>query len=326
VSRVLGLDIGGSRSRARLVADDVIIGEAEASSASLTAAGPHGADRALAALLQQLPVAAGPLDAVCAGAAGLRAPETRDFLRARLAPLTSSGTVIVVSDAELILPAAGLADGIAVICGTGSIAMGEYQGRNGRAGGWGYLLGDEGSGYWIVRAALRTLLDRRDRAQPGGTASGGTQPGGTQPGTGLPRLGRPDGGQASGDLASSLLAAAGAADLDALHAAFLREPQPRHWARYAPAVLACQDPAVAELAREAAAALAAIAGRVATRIGAPADLPVVLAGGLMAEPRLRAATSAALTAAMPGCDVRPLTEPPVAGAVRLAAAAVPARA
>jgi glucosamine kinase len=316
VSRVLGLDIGGSRSRARLVADDVIIGEAEASSASLTAAGPHGADRALAALLQQLPVAAGPLDAVCAGAAGLRAPETRDFLRARLAPLTSSGTVIVVSDAELILPAAGLADGIAVICGTGSIAMGEYQGRNGRAGGWGYLLGDEGSGYWIVRAALRTLLDRRDRAQPGGT----------QPSTGLPRLGRPDGGQASGDLASSLLAAAGAADLDALHAAFLRAPQPRHWARYAPAVLACQDPAVAELAREAAAALAAIAGRVATRIGAPADLPVVLAGGLMAEPRLRAATSAALTAAMPGCDVRPLTEPPVAGAVRLAAAAVPARA
>ncbi len=316
MSRILGLDIGGSKSRARLVADDVIIAEAEASSASLTAAGQDGADRALTALLRQLPAAAGPLDAVCAGAAGLRAPQTRDFLLARLAPLTRSGTVIVVSDAELILPAAGLADGIAVICGTGSIARGEYQGRNGRAGGWGYLLGDEGSGYWIVRAALRTLLDRRDRGQPD---------------AGQPRRAQrspdqlsPD--QPGGDLGSSLLAAAGAADLDSLHAAFLREPQPRLWARYAPAVLACADPAAAELAREAAAALAGLAARVATRIGAPADVPIVLAGGLMADPRLRTATSAALTATMPGCDVRPLAEPPVAGAVRLAAAAAPARA
>jgi N-acetylglucosamine kinase-like BadF-type ATPase len=45
-------------------------------------------------------------------------------------------------------------DGINIVAGTGSIGYGERQGRTGRAGGWGTLIGDEGSGYWI---AVRTL-------------------------------------------------------------------------------------------------------------------------------------------------------------------------
>ena len=295
MSRVLGIDIGGSKSRARLAADDVIIADASAGSASLNAAGQPGAERALAALLSQLPEGTGPLDAVCIGAAGLGAPQTRGFLLARLSPLTRSGNVIVISDAALILPAAGITDGIAVIGGTGSIAIGQYRGRSERAGGWGYLLGDEGGGYWIVRAAVRTLLERRDRAEPAGA------------------------------LAASLLAATGEADLDALHAAFLQRPQPRHWARYAPAVINSGDPAAALLTTQAAAALAGIGGQVADRLGAPAGLPVVLAGGLMSDPRLREATAAAMVSAVPGCTVQPLAEPPVAGAVRLAAAAATAR-
>jgi hypothetical protein len=48
---------------------------------------------------------------------------------------------------------------------------------------------------------------------------------------------------------------------------------------------------------------------------------VVLAGGLMAHPRLRAATVAAIAAVLPASAVQSLTDPPVAGAVRLAAAA-----
>jgi N-acetylglucosamine kinase-like BadF-type ATPase len=42
------------------------------------------------------------------------------------------------------------ADGISVIAGTGSMAYGEYAGRSARAGGWGELIGDEGSAYWIA--------------------------------------------------------------------------------------------------------------------------------------------------------------------------------
>jgi len=45
-------------------------------------------------------------------------------------------------------------DGISVIAGTGSMAYGEFDGRNARAGGWGELIGDEGSAYWIAREGM----------------------------------------------------------------------------------------------------------------------------------------------------------------------------
>lgn len=289
---LLGLDIGGSTSRARLVRGTEILADAVATSASLSAAGPAAAARALDDLLSRLPCGPGVLDAVCAGAAGLTATQTGDFLAARLAPLTRSGTVVVVEDAALILPAAGLTEGVAVICGTGSIATGRYRGRQCRAGGWGHLLGDEGSGYWIVRAAVRTLLGRRDAAEP------------------------------AGSLGDVLLSAAGTADTTELHAAFLARPEPGYWAAAAPTVLDCDDPAVPALRQDAAAALARLAAVVARRLAAPDDgLPVVLAGGLIAHVGLRAATAAALRQVLPGSMAVPLTEPPVAGAVRLARAA-----
>jgi N-acetylglucosamine kinase-like BadF-type ATPase len=272
------------------VADGVVLDDATTTSASLTAVGLERAAAVLDELLARLPGLESPLDAICAGAAGSRtARETGDFLRARLMPITRSGDVLVVDDASLVLPAAGLADGVAVICGTGSIATGTWHGREARAGGWGYLLGDEGSGYWIVRTAIRALHRRRV--------------------SGLP----------PGDLSARLLGAAGAADLDALRAAFYRRPEPGNWARYAPAVLDCPDPEVAGLVRQAAGELAALAAQVAGQLEA-ADVPVVLAGGLMANERLSAATVAAIGAALPGSPVRVLREPPVAGAVRIAEA------
>lgn len=62
-----------------------------------------------------------------------------------------------------------LADGIAVIAGTGSIALGVRNGASMRCGGWDYLLGDEGSGGWIGKEALRTFTrqsDGRDQRGP----------------------------------------------------------------------------------------------------------------------------------------------------------------
>jgi glucosamine kinase len=293
VSRVLGLDIGGSTTRARLVADGALVAEATAASASMTAAGPQLAGAALADLLSQLPELTGSLDAVCAGAAGARTgSETTEFLRSTLAPLTRGGRVLVVDDASLILPAAGLSDGVAVIGGTGSIATGSWRGRTEWAGGWGYLLGDEGSGYWLVRCAVRTLLARRAQGRP------------------------------AGELGRAVLAAAGPADLDELRAAFYRQPAPRQWARLAPVVLDCADPEAGRLTAAAAGALAGLAGQLADRLGAAGAVPVVLAGGLMRHDRLRAATAAAVTATLPGARVRTLDVPPVAGAVRLALAAV----
>jgi glucosamine kinase len=291
LSRVLGLDIGATSTRARLVADGVVVGDAAAASASLTAVGRDRAAVVLDELLAGLPGLDRPLDAVCAGAAGSRtARETSDFLRARLAPATRAGAVLVVDDASLVLPAAGLAEGVAVICGTGSIATGRWRDREAWAGGWGYLLGDEGSGYWIVRTAIRALHVRR---------AGGLPP---------------------GDLGACLLGAVGVPDLDALRAAFYRRPEPGNWARHAPLVLDCADPEVEAIVRQAAGHLAGLAAQVAGQVEA-AGAPVVLAGGLMASERLRAAAVAALGAVLPASPVRLLREPPVAGAVRLAEAA-----
>ncbi len=292
MSRLLGLDIGGSKTRARLVIDEQIAAEATAQSASLTAAGADRAAAALTDLLGQLPDVTGSLDAVCAGAAGvLTARDTRDILQARLAPLTTSGRVVVVDDASLILPAAGLAEGIAVISGTGSIAVGSWRGRREWAGGWGYLLGDEGSGYWIVRSAIRALLARRADGLPAGA------------------------------LGACLLEATASGDLDALRASFYRRPQPQYWAPYAPAVLNCPDPEAARLTQEAALALADLAVSLARRLAVADDIQVVLAGGLMTHQGLQAATVAAVSAALPASGVRPLSDPPVAGAIRLAASA-----
>ncbi|HEY2686054.1 MAG TPA: BadF/BadG/BcrA/BcrD ATPase family protein [Steroidobacteraceae bacterium] len=45
-------------------------------------------------------------------------------------------------------------DGVNIVAGTGSIAYGEYAGRQARGGGWGELFSDEGSAYWIAREGL----------------------------------------------------------------------------------------------------------------------------------------------------------------------------
>lgn len=59
-------------------------------------------------------------------------------------------------------------DGISVIAGTGSMAYGEYAGRTARAGGWGELIGDEGSAYWIAREGMNLFSRMSDgRAERG---------------------------------------------------------------------------------------------------------------------------------------------------------------
>ena len=60
------------------------------------------------------------------------------------------------------------ADGISVIAGTGSMAYGEYGGRQARAGGWGELFSDEGSAHWIARAGLALFSRMSDGRAPRG--------------------------------------------------------------------------------------------------------------------------------------------------------------
>jgi N-acetylglucosamine kinase-like BadF-type ATPase len=74
--------------------------------------------------------------------------------------ILASDHLSVTNDATIALSGALAGEpGIVVIAGTGSIAFGRNaQGRTARAGGWGYLFGDEGGAFWIVREALRAAL------------------------------------------------------------------------------------------------------------------------------------------------------------------------
>lgn len=77
--------------------------------------------------------------------------------------------ILVVGDAECLLAAAGVnedEDGVALIAGTGSIAWGRsHTGKTSRAGGFGFLFDDGGSGYWIATEALRQIVKAADARQ-----------------------------------------------------------------------------------------------------------------------------------------------------------------
>jgi N-acetylglucosamine kinase-like BadF-type ATPase len=62
----------------------------------------------------------------------------------------------------------GCADGINLVCGTGSIGYGERQGRGARVGGWGEVFSDEGSGYWIAIQGLNAFTRMSDGRLPKG--------------------------------------------------------------------------------------------------------------------------------------------------------------
>lgn len=95
----------------------------------------------------------------------------------------------------------------------------------------------------------------------------------------------------------------------------------------APLVLDCGDTFSRDVTQEAAGALAAIVSSVHERLGSPLELPVLLAGGLLTNHENMAATTVrAIQSGVPAVRPRVATEPPVAGAVRLAMQAVWGRA
>ena len=77
-----------------------------------------------------------------------------------LREILQSDRILVTDDALIALTGATAGQpGLVVIAGTGSIAFGRNSlGRTARAGGWGYLFGDEGGAFWIARQALRAAL------------------------------------------------------------------------------------------------------------------------------------------------------------------------
>jgi N-acetylglucosamine kinase-like BadF-type ATPase len=101
------------------------------------------------------------LDALWVGLAGIDRPGAREAIEARLSHLAID--VRLTNDAQLLFGAFPDETGIVLIAGTGSIALGQDgHGGAARAGGWGYLIGDEGSGYDLGRRAIRAAAKAAD--------------------------------------------------------------------------------------------------------------------------------------------------------------------
>lgn len=167
---LLGIDGGGSKTHA-LLADHAgnVLGSGTAPSSNYQAVGMAAAttavQQAIAAARANAAIdPATPIAVACVGLAGVDRAGDRALWEAHLAGEPIAQRFVLRNDAELLV-AAGTPDGwgLALICGTGSICYGcAPDGRPARAGGWGYLLGDEGSGYDIAFHALRLATQTAD--------------------------------------------------------------------------------------------------------------------------------------------------------------------
>lgn len=333
--RVAGVDGGGTRTRC-LVADERgnVLGQGEAGPANCATLTLPEAAAAVAAALAAACRAAGcrpeELRAVCAGLAGFYPPWHDAGLAESLARLlpdaspeggsppsrsrTASGIVAAgpphqaadrVPVALSLFPdlviawAGGLAlrPGVVLVGGTGSVAYGRNaSGDTVRAGGWGYLAGDEGSAYWVGREALAVLARALD-------------------------------GRAEATLLAEFLprriAHGGESPEEWLRTLYRERWTPGQVAALAPIVSKAAeqgDTAAMGILSGAGEHLAALAVHVLSRLGlAEIEAAVVPVGGLLEAPGpVRETVATGLRQAVRGATLQPARLPPVAGAVLLA--------
>jgi N-acetylglucosamine kinase-like BadF-type ATPase len=288
---VAGVDVGGTKTQVRIadpagrtLADRTRSGRRPP---MLDAAGPPWVAEAVREALGDM---ADRLVAVGVGAHGCDTDAQGAWLAGELAGLLGV-PVAVRNDAEILVLAAGFTTGVGVVVGTGSIAVGRRaDGTQLHAGGWGWLLGDEGSAPALVREAVRAVLAADDAGEPG------------------------DG------LAERLQAAVGVRGAVELAQELTHHPDVHLWASHAAVVFEAARAGSATARRVIADAGAALAGLVAQldRRGVVTATVVTGGGVVVAQPLLYDAFAAALSERLPGSTLHLLTEPPVSGAVALA--------
>ena len=168
----MGVDAGATRTRA-IVADEALkeLGRAEGPPAAVDPRFPERAADTIADLVGEAADRAGvplPCAALWVGAAGAGRETTRSGVEMVLARQGLADRVRVGTDVEAAFHEAhGEGPGIILVSGTGSVAQGRGEnGRIGRVGGWGSLIGDEGSGYAIGLEGLRRVARDEDGRGP----------------------------------------------------------------------------------------------------------------------------------------------------------------
>ena len=296
---VLGIDVGGSKTVC-LLADELgaVRAEVRGPGANLQAAGELHVEKIVHRVMEEALVERERPAVVCVGIAGVDRDDDSRVVASIMRRISPGSRVVVVNDALIALvAAAGESPGIVVVAGTGSIAYGRNaRGLAARAGGWGHMIGDEGSGYWIGRQALASAVREVDGRGP------------------------------RTSLTEDVLAHFGVADAAGLVAIVYNREVPRaNVATLGPIVQRARDrgdAVAAQILEHAADELSLAAASVAARLEMRGDpFPFVLAGSMFRlVPSLVDDLRRRLGEVAPRAEARPLDVEPAHGAVALALA------
>ncbi|HET7626822.1 MAG TPA: BadF/BadG/BcrA/BcrD ATPase family protein [Bacillales bacterium] len=169
----IGIDGGGTKTTC-VIGDEngILFAHAAGDSGNIQSHSPERVKETLCRLIEEVLVKAGSrreqLAVIYLALAGADRREDKQRIDAFLNPYKRSFVDIVIeNDAKAALAAGSWGEpGLVLIAGTGSIAYGFSSEKAVRVGGWGYLLGDEGSGYDIGRQALSAVLKQLDGRGP----------------------------------------------------------------------------------------------------------------------------------------------------------------
>ncbi len=167
----LAVDAGGTKTECVIADDERVLARVTGETVKVMNVGAPEATARLRTLLGEAAAIAGvPLYLVtraCMGLAGLSSDGVRTWAEETLGEVLT-GHLLLTGDEEIALEAAfGQGPGVLVIAGTGSHIVGRCgNGSRFTAGGWGPMLGDEGSGYWIGLEGIRAGLRSMDRGVP----------------------------------------------------------------------------------------------------------------------------------------------------------------
>lgn len=167
---IVGVDAGGTKTVAIVAQDGVVRTRATGPGAKMRSGRGITSATTIAEVARRALGEFGVLrgDVIVAGVAGAGREDERNELREALRTEAVAERIIITTDGEIALAAAfGEQPGIVVTAGTGSVGMARDPfGRMHRSGGFGWQMGDEGSGYAIGRAALGAVGRAADGRSP----------------------------------------------------------------------------------------------------------------------------------------------------------------
>jgi N-acetylglucosamine kinase-like BadF-type ATPase len=169
MSLVLGIDGGGTHTRASIVDGEKVLGHGQSGSIKRLRVGAEAAEANLRKVLKDVYAQAGVkgVSAACCGVASVSMPGITEWITAVFNDFGVERSDIVGDEVIALDAAFHGGPGILQIAGTGSNTIGRApDGSKESAGGWSSHLGDEGSGYWIGLHSVRRALRAHDQEKP----------------------------------------------------------------------------------------------------------------------------------------------------------------